>query len=98
MFFVTLTFGTNRAAAPRFMAEHKAWIERGFADGVFLLTGSLAGGAGGAVLAHATSRDGLERRLAEDPFVAEGIVTVDVAEVAPGMTDARLAFLRPQSA
>jgi uncharacterized protein YciI len=98
MFFVTLTFGANRAAAPRFMAAHKAWIEEGFADGVFLMTGSLADGAGGAVLAHATSRESLEQRLRADPFVAEGIVAAAVLEVAPGMTDARLAFLRPQSA
>jgi uncharacterized protein YciI len=98
MFFVTLTFGANRGAAPRFLAAHKAWIAQGFSDGVFLLTGSLADGSGGAVLAHATSRESLDARLAADPFVAEGIVAADVVEVAPGMTDARLAFLGPQSA
>lgn len=98
MFFVTLTFGANRAAAPRFMAGHKAWIDAGFADGVFLVTGSLADGKGGAVLAHGTTRAALERRLAADPFVAEGIVEATIVEVAPGITDERLAFLAPQSA
>ncbi len=94
MFFVTLRFSGNRAAAPRFMAGHKAWIEQGFADGVFLLAGSLAGGGGGAVLAHGTSRDALAARLGEDPFVAEGIVEAEIVEIAPGLTDARLDFLR----
>ena len=97
MFFVTLTFAANRAAAPGLMAGHKAWIDEGFADGVFLLTGSLAGGGGGAVLAHGTSREGLEARLRRDPFVAEGVVEAAVVEVAPGATDARLAFLKAQS-
>lgn len=97
MFFVSLTFASNRAAAPHFMAGHKDWLQRGFTDGVFLLSGSLAGGAGGAILAHATSRDDLESRLKQDPFVSEGVVEADIIEVTPGATDERLAFLHPQS-
>ncbi len=93
MFVVTLTFGPNRAEAGRLMAGHKAWIEQGFADGVFLMTGSLEGGAGGAVLAHGMSREELDARRRDDPFVAEAVVEASVTALAPSRVDPRLGFL-----
>lgn len=94
MFVVTLRFSAHRMQAPRWMDGHNAWIRRGFEDGVFLLTGSLSAGGGGAVLAHGLTRDALEQRLREDPFVAEGVVDAEIVEIAPGRTDDRLAFLK----
>lgn len=94
MFVITLRFSANRAQAAQHMDGHNAWIKRGFEDGVFLLTGGLAGGAGGAVLAHNISRDDLEARLREDPFVAENVVTADILEITPSRADERLAFLK----
>jgi len=96
MFVVTLRFSANKAQAPQFMEGHNAWIQRGFEDGVFLLTGSLQPSAGGAVLAHNISRTDLDARVQEDPFVAADVVTADIVEIAPGRTDARLAFLKGQ--
>ncbi len=92
MFLVTLTFA-DKSKAPALMAGHNAWIQEGFDDGVFLLTGSLVPGLGGAVLAHGLSREALEARVAADPFVAEGVVSAQIAQIAPGRTDPRLAFL-----
>lgn len=94
MFVVTLKFAANRAQAGAFMEGHNAWLRRGFEDGVFLLAGSLAPAAGGALLAHGLSRAELETRLAADPFVAEGVVGAEILEIAPGRLDARLAFLK----
>lgn len=94
MFIVTLRFAGNKASASRFMDGHNAWIKRGFDDGVFLLTGRLQPSAGGAVLAYNVSRADLEARVQEDPFVAEGVVTAEVLDIAPGRTDERLAFLK----
>ncbi|EJZ22403.1 hypothetical protein NE852_03070 [Rhizobium sp. Pop5] len=94
MFFVTLKFAAGKAKAPVLMEGHSAWIKRGFDDGVFLLVGGLQPSAGGAVVAHNTSRADLEIRIQEDPFVAEGVVTADIQEVAPVRIDERLAFLR----
>ncbi len=94
MFVVTLRFSANKAQAPQWMEAHNAWIARGFADGVFLLAGSLPPGAGGAVLAHGTTRPDLEARLAQDPFVIHDVVVPDIVEIAPGRTDPRLEFLK----
>lgn len=94
MFVVLLRFAADKAKAPQFMEGHNAWIARGFEDGVFLVTGSLQPGIGGALLAHGVSRADLEARIQEDPFVVENVVSADIFEITPGRTDERLAFLR----
>lgn len=93
MFCVALRFSHNKAQAAQFMAAHKRWLEQGFDDGVFLLSGSLAGQHGGMVLAHDTTRDALEARVALDPFVAHGVVVAEITLVLPSRADARLQFL-----
>lgn len=93
MFIVFLKFTANKAKAGQSMDGHKAWLKRGFDDGVFLLAGSLEPGLGGGILAHQVSRADLETRIAADPFVAEAIVTAEIHELDPGKADPRLSFL-----
>jgi uncharacterized protein YciI len=93
MFIILLKISENKAKTGQFMAAHNDWLKRGFDDGVFLLSGSLQPQIGGAVLADTTSRAELERRVADDPFVAENVVTAEILEITPGRTDQRLAFL-----
>lgn len=93
MFVVLLRFSENQAAAGQHLEGHQAWIERGLADGVFLLVGSIQPRSGGAVLAHDTSRAELQSRVDGDPFVAEGVVTAEIIEIAPATADERLSFL-----
>lgn len=93
MVIVLLKFGANRARAGELMDGHNTWPKRGFDAGVFLLAGSLADGQGGAVVTHGESRADLERRVGEDPFVAEGVVRAEFIEIAPAKTDERLGFL-----
>ncbi|HYD64931.1 YciI family protein [Azospirillum sp.] len=93
MFTVLLRFSENKAKAQEFMEGHKAWIQRGIDDGIFLVVGSLQPNAGGAILAHATSLPELQARVNEDPFVAERVVSAEILEITPARTDARLSFL-----
>lgn len=93
MFLVLLRFSTNKALASQFMDGHKQWIDRGFSDGVFLMAGSIQPGAGGAVVAHGTSAQELEKRVEEDPFVAENVVTAEVIEVSPARCVDQMKFL-----
>jgi uncharacterized protein YciI len=92
MFIVLLKFADNKDAA-RFMDGHKAWIRRGFDDGVFLMVGSLRPNLGGAILAHNTSLSDLQKRVNDDPFVTQKIVSAELLDVAPSKTDERLARL-----
>ena len=93
MFVVLLKFSGNKGQAGQFMEGHKAWIERGFDDGVFLLAGGLQPGLGGGIVAHNTSLPDLQGRVNDDPFVAENVVSAEILEIAPSRTDERLEFL-----
>ena len=90
MFIVLLKFSSNKGQAGQFMGGHKEWIERGFSDGVFLLVGGLQPNLGGAIVAHNTSMPDLQRRVNDDPFVAEDIVNAEILEIAPSKIDERL--------
>lgn len=93
MYIVFLRFSDQKQRAGELMSLHKAWIDHGIEDGVFLLVGSLADQHGGAVLAHAVTREALEARVLEDPFVVYGVVSAEIIEVTPAKVDPRLAFL-----
>ena len=93
MFIVLLKFSDNQAGAGRLIDGHKAWIRRGFDDGVFLLVGSLRPNLGGGILAHNTSLPELQDRVRADPFVEENVVTAEILDVAPSGADERLNFL-----
>lgn len=93
MFIVLLKFSTNKGAASSFMEGHKAWIKRGFDDGVFVLAGSLQRNLGGGIIASQTSLSDLQQRVKDDPFVAEGIVSAEILELTPSRADERLRLL-----
>ena len=93
MFIVLLKFSDNKTLARQFMEGHKAWISRGFEDGVFLLTGSIQPNSGGGIVAHNTSLPELQKRVSDDPFVIENIVGAEIIEITPSKIDERLKFL-----
>jgi uncharacterized protein YciI len=93
MFIILLRFSANKNQAPVFMEAHKQWLKRGFADGVFVLAGSLEPGQGGGILAASATCTSIEQRVSEDPFVAEKVVTAEIIELDPGIADDRLQFL-----
>ncbi len=93
MHVVLLRFA-DKARAGQHMDGHNAWLKQGFDDGVFLLAGGLQPNAGGAILAYGVSSDELRARVDADPFVAHGVVAAEILEIAPGMTDPRLDFLK----
>ena len=97
MFIVLLKFSAGKARAAQFMEGHKAWLKRGFDDGVFVLTGSLQPGLGGGILAHKISLPELQSRVNDDPFIAENVVSAEILEIAPSRTDDRLAFLQGEA-
>ena len=92
MFIVLLKFSANKSQAGQYMEGHNTWIKQGFDDGVFLLVGSLQPNAGGGIVAHNISLAELEKRVNEDPFVAENVVSAEILEITPAKADDRLAF------
>jgi uncharacterized protein YciI len=93
LFVVTLRFTEQRHRAAALMDAHNAWLQRGFADGAWLLAGSLPDKAGGALLATGATHEELQRRVDEDPFVAEGVVEPQIQAITAHRADPRLSFL-----
>ena len=93
MFIVLLKFSVNKGQAGQHMEGHKAWIKRGFDEGVFLVAGSLQPNLGGGIVAHNTSLSELQRRVNDDPFVVAHVVSAEILEITPSKTDERLKFL-----
>ena len=93
MFIVLLKFSSNKGRASQFMEGHKEWINRGFDDCVFLLVGSLQPNLGGGIVAHNTSLSDLQRRVNDDPFVTENVVSAEILEITPSRAEERLKFL-----
>lgn len=93
MFIVLLRFSANKGQAGELMEAHKAWLQRGFDDGVFVLAGSLQQQSGGGIMAHKTTLSDLQQRVDQDPFVAAGVVGAEIVEIAPSRADERLRFL-----
>ena len=81
MFIITLKFSTNKKRASEFIPDHNEWLKRGFDDGVFLMSGSLQNGLGGGIIAYKISIEELEKRVSEDPFVAQNIVSAEIIEI-----------------
>lgn len=93
MFVVTLKFSENKARAGELMDGHKAWIQQGFDQGLFLMVGSLQPNQGGGIFAHNSTREDLEAFVQQDPFVAENVVSAEILEITPARVDDRLEFL-----
>ena len=93
MFVVFLRFSQQKDRVGEFMDGHRAWLSQGFDDGVFLVAGMLEQGQGGAIIAHGESREALEARVEDDPFVQGQVVAPEILEIDPARADERLQFL-----
>jgi uncharacterized protein YciI len=92
MYFVLLRLADGSKVSEH-VDGHRRWLQQGFDENVFLLTGGIPQRGGGAIIAAGLSPDELRVRLDEDPFVVHGVVTPEVVELETTMSDPRLAFL-----
>ena len=92
--YIVLLRLTDGAKVSEHLPGHREWLQQGFDDGVFFLTGGIRQVGGGAILATGLTNDELTARLAEDPFVVHGVVTTpEIIDLDVTMNDPRLAFL-----
>src|SRR3990167_3644511 len=73
MFLILLTYKKPLAEVDRFVAEHRAFLERHYASGHFLLSGRKEPRTGGVILATAARRCDIEDIVRRDPFHREEI-------------------------
>jgi len=86
MFIVTLTYLKPVEEVDALMRDHVAWLETGYADGLFIASGRRVPRTGGVILARSGDAQALHETLARDPFVIHGAARCEVVEFTPSMT------------
>lgn len=98
MFIILLRFSDNKAVAKDYIAAHNEWIANGVSDGVFLVVGSLQPQQGGAIIAYSEDREGIEQRVASDPFVQQNVVAAEIMEISVNTVAESMRFLKDDKA
>ncbi|MCE0496110.1 YciI family protein [Vibrio salinus] len=94
MFIVSLTYVCELTKVDQFVGEHRDYLDKQYASGVFLASGRKEPRNGGVILANAESRAKLDVLLEQDPFYQNGVAKYDVIEFIPSKTCPELDFLR----
>lgn len=89
---IALTYTVPTEEVDLHMKAHVAWLEAGFAEGIFLVAGRQVPRTGGIIIARGRRAE-VEALTASDPFVSEGVATVAVTEFATSFTLPELAAL-----
>ena len=85
MFLLLITYTQPLANVDVHVVEHREYLKRNYAAGVFLLSGRKVPADGGVVLARASSAAELEAIIATDPFKVHGVATYQIVEFNPTM-------------
>jgi uncharacterized protein YciI len=85
MFLVLLTYTQPLDKVDALVPEHRAFLERHYATGTFLLSGRKQPRDGGVILARADSLRQLQSIVAEDPFHVHGVASYQLLEFTPTM-------------
>lgn len=67
----------------KWLPEHRAFLDRYYANGAFLVSGPLEPRTGGVIITADLSRDAVEKILAEDPFARERVSDYEIIEFRP---------------
>ena len=64
----------------RWLPEHRAFLDRYYAAGDFVVSGPLEPRTGGVIVVADRERAAVEAMLGEDPFVREGVCEYEIVE------------------
>jgi uncharacterized protein YciI len=79
LLYIIRSTNTDLSRYDEHIDGHRAWVNKHAAGPTFLFCGPLEERTeGGAIIAQAESREALDRILAEDPFLINGVATHDV--------------------
>ena len=73
MFVIQLTYTGPLAEVDRLLDDHKRFLEKYYAEGIFLLSGRKQPRTGGIILARAQNIAIIEKIIAVDPFNQHGL-------------------------
>ncbi|WP_342627072.1 YciI family protein [Nguyenibacter vanlangensis] len=84
MFIVSLSYRKPVEEIEAQIVPHRDYLDRYYAEGIFLASGAKTPRTGGVILASGkVSRGRLDAILAEDPFHLHGIADYEIIEFSP---------------
>lgn len=88
---IVLTYVKPIEEVDALLPAHIGWLEQGYAQGAFLVSGRRVPRTGGVIVARG-EREAVERLAATDPLVKNGIATIEViaftaTAAAPALVD-----------
>lgn len=93
LYLVTLTYCAPLREVDVLLDEHKAFLERHYESGVFLLSGRREPRTGGVILARADNQEVVMSALSEDPFYRNGVAEYDIVAFVPSKAAPGLGWL-----
>ncbi|KAA3436179.1 YciI family protein [Rufibacter hautae] len=93
MFLIELTYKAPFSEIEPFLPVHMAFVEKGFASGLFLASGRKVPRDGGLIFCKADSKTQIEEFMQEDPFVYQDLVELRVVEFVASRAEAGLEAL-----
>ena len=91
MFLLLSRYVKSLEEVNRVLEEHRAFLDRYYESGLFVASGPLEPRTGGVILTVDCPRDVIDRALAEDPFIREGVSEYDIIEFTATKRSARFA-------
>ena len=88
---IVLTYVKPLEEVDALLPAHVAWLEQGYAQGLFLIAGRRVPRTGGVIVARG-EREAVEALAATDPLIKSGIATIEViaftaTSAAPAIAD-----------
>jgi uncharacterized protein YciI len=80
MFVISLNYVVPLEQIDGAMKDHMTFLNRYYAEGVFVASGRKVPRTGGIILASGKSREEIEKIMNEDPFVARGLSEYTIIE------------------
>lgn len=86
MFVLILSYTKPLEEVDAHMRDHMRWLDTGYADGHFVVSGRQVPRTGGVILARGDDREAIEALAARDPFVANGVASVEIIQFRASQT------------
>ena len=86
MFVLLLTYIRPLDEVDALMRAHVAWLNEHYDAGRFVVSGRTIPRTGGVIVARGDDRDEIERIVAGDPFVSNGVATCEVVQFRASQT------------
>ncbi|TFF14194.1 hypothetical protein EXW72_05805 [Pseudomonas sp. BCA14] len=88
LYAITLTYSRPPEQIREHLDAHKDWLVKHIKSANVLFAGPLTDESGGFILAHAQQLADIQEMMAQDPFVAHRLVTLDIVESDPAIRSA----------